>query len=111
MKSIHCNTGLMMMLIFITITTISIVFLFTGGIRIQAQGRQEQPITETIRNNPEVSAVTVANENATSVSLISTKPMQIAQAVSIIELKFHMHVVSKSIHPFPETEYRIVMSK
>jgi hypothetical protein len=46
----------MMMPTFITITTISIVFLLTGGIRIQAQEQeQRQPITETIRNNPEVS--------------------------------------------------------
>jgi hypothetical protein len=29
----------------------------------------------------------------------------------MIELQFHMHVVSKSIQPFPETVYRIVMSK
>jgi hypothetical protein len=76
-----------------------------------AQQQQQQPITEAIRQNSEVSAVTVANENATSVSLISTKPAQIAQAVSMIELQFHMHVVSKSIQPFPETVYRIVMSK
>jgi hypothetical protein len=41
------------------------------GVNIQAQ-QQQQPITEAIRQNSEVSAVTVANENATSVSLIST---------------------------------------
>jgi len=58
-----------------------------------------------------VSTVTVADENATSTSLISTKPSQIVQAVSMIELQFHMHVVSKSIQPFPETVYGIVMSK
>jgi hypothetical protein len=107
MKSVYCNIGLIMM-IFIATTAISITFLLEEAIRIKAQ---QQSITETIRNNPELSAVTVADENATSVSLISTKPMQIAQAVSIIELKFHVHVVSKSIQPFPETEYRIVMSK
>jgi hypothetical protein len=53
----------------------------------------------------------VAEENATSASLISTKPSQIVQAVSMIELQFHMHVVSKSVQPFPETVYRIAMSK
>ena len=73
------------------------------GVNIQAQ-QQQQSIAETIRQNSEVSAVTVANENATSVSLISTKAAQIAQAVSMIELQFH-------IQPFPETVYRIVMSK
>jgi hypothetical protein len=78
---------------------------------LQTATAQQQPITEAIRQNSEVSAVTVANENATSVSLLSTKPAQIAQAVSMIELQFHMHVVLKSIQPFPETVYRIVMSK
>jgi hypothetical protein len=58
-----------------------------------------------------VSAVTVADENATSVSLISIKPAQLAQAVSMVELQFHMHVVSRSVQPFPETVYRIVISK
>jgi hypothetical protein len=91
-------------------TAATTIFLLMHGVNIQAQ-QQQQPITEAIRQNSEVSAVTVANENATSVSLISTKPEQIAQAVSMIELQFHMHVVSKSIQPFPETVYRIVMSK
>jgi hypothetical protein len=104
MRSVYCNIGL------ICITAATIIFLLIHGINIQAQ-QQQLPITEAIRQNSEVSAVTVANENATSVSLISTKPAQTAQAVSMIELQFHMHVVSKSIQPFPETVYRIVMSK
>jgi hypothetical protein len=88
----------------------SIIFLLALDANIQAQ-QQQQPVTETITQNPAMSTVTVADENATSASLISTKPSQIVQAVSIIELQFHMHVVSKSIQPFPETVYRIVMSK
>lgn len=104
MRSVYCNMGL------ICITAAIIIFLLMHGVNIQAQ-QQQQPITEAIRQNSEVSAVTVANENATSVSLISTNPAQIAQAVSMIELQFQMHVVSKSIQPFPETVYRIVMSK
>jgi hypothetical protein len=95
----------------ICITAATIIFLLMHGVNLQAQQQQQQPIAEAIRHNPEVSAVTAANENATSVSLISTKPSQIVQAVSMIELQFHMHVVSKSIQPFPETVYRIVMSK
>jgi len=94
----------------ICITATTIIFLSIRGVNIQAQ-QQQHSITEAIRQNSEVSDVTVANENATSVSLISTKPAQIAQAVSMIELQFHMQVVSKSIQPFPETVYRIVMSK
>jgi len=110
MKPVYCSIGL------ICATTASIIFLLIPGIKIEAQQQQQQqqqqqPITETIRQNPAVSTVTVANENATSASLISTKPSQIVQAVSMIELQFHMHVVSKSIQPFPETVYRIVMSK
>jgi hypothetical protein len=104
MKLVYCNIGLRCG------TSASIIFLLILGVNIQAQ-QQQQPVTETIRQNPAVSTVTVANENATSASLISTKPSQIVQAVSIIELQFHMHVVSKSIQPFPETVYRIVMSK
>jgi hypothetical protein len=91
-------------------TSASIIFSLILGVNIQAK-QQKQPVTETIRQNPAVSTVTVGDENATSVSLISTKPSQIVQAVSMIELQFHMHVVSKSIQPFPETVYRIVMSK
>jgi hypothetical protein len=89
----------------------SIIFLLALDANIQAQQQQQQPVTETIRQNPAMSTVMVADENATSASLISTKPSQIVQAVSIIELQFHMRVVSKSIQPFPETVYRIVMSK
>ena len=105
MKLVYCNIGLR------CATSSSIIFLLILGVNIQAQQQQQQPVTENIRQNPAVSTVTVANENATSVSLISTKPSQIVQAVSMIELQFHMHVVSKSIQPFPETVYRIVMSK
>ena len=105
MRLVYCNMGL------ICVAAATVIFLLMHGVNIQAQQQQQQPITEAIRQNSEVSAVTVANENATSVSLISTKPAQIAQAVSMIELQFHMHVVSKSIQPFPETVYRIVMSK
>ena len=104
MKLVCCNIGLR------CATSASIIFLLILGANIQAQ-QQQQPVTETIRQNPAMSTVTVANENATSASLISTKPSQIVQAVSIIELQFHMHVVSKSIQPFPETVYSIVMSK
>ena len=106
MRLVYCNMGL------ICVAAATVIFLLMHGVNIQAQQQQQQqPITEAIRQNSEVSSVTVANENATSVSLISTKPAQIAQAVSMIELQFHMHVVSKSIQPFPETVYRIVMSK
>jgi hypothetical protein len=67
MRSVYCNMGL----ICITAATI-IIFLLIHGVNIQAQQQQQQqPITEAIRQNSEVSAVTVANENATSVSLIS----------------------------------------
>ncbi|HEY6884669.1 MAG TPA: hypothetical protein VI278_11585 [Nitrososphaeraceae archaeon] len=104
MKLVRCNIGLR------CATSASIIFLLILGANIQAQ-QQQQPVTETIRQNPAMSTVTVADENATSASLISTKPSQIVQAVSIIELQFHMHVVSKSIQPFPETVYSIVMSK
>lgn len=104
MKSVYCD------IVLIYIITASVIFLLLPDIKIQAQ-QQQQPITQTIRQNSEVSAVTVADENATSVSLISTKPVQLAQAVSIVELQFHMHVVSKSVQPFPETLYRVVMSK
>lgn len=104
MKSVYCD------IVLIYIITASVIFLLLPDIKIQAQ-QQQQPITQTIRQNSEVSAVTVADENATSVSLISTKPVQLAQAVSIVELQFHMHVVSKSVQPFPETVYRVVMSK
>jgi hypothetical protein len=104
MKLVCCNIGLR------CATSASIIFLLILGANIQAQ-QQQQPVTETIRQNPAMSTVTVADENATSASLISTKPSQIVQAVSIIELQFHMHVVSKSIQPFPETVYSIVMSK
>jgi len=103
MRLVYYNNGL------ICAASAGITFLLILGVNIQAQ--QQQPVTETIRQNSAVSAVTVADENATSASLISTKPSQIVQAVSMIELQFHMHVVSKSIHPFPETVYRIVMSK
>lgn len=106
MKSVYCD------IVLICIITASIIFLLLPGIKIQAQQQQQQqPITQTIRQNSEVSSVTVADENATSVSLISTKPVQLAQAVSMVELQFHMHVVSKSVQPFPETVYRVVMSK
>jgi hypothetical protein len=104
MKSAYFNIALR------CATSASIISLLILGVNIQAQ-QQQQPVTETIIQNPAVSTVTVADENATSVSLISTKPSQIVQAVSMIELQFHMHVVSKSIQPFPETVYRIVMSK
>ncbi|MGB7638856.1 MAG: hypothetical protein WBL88_14940 [Nitrososphaeraceae archaeon] len=104
MKSVYCD------IVLICIITASVIFLLLPDIKIQAQ-QQQQPITQTIRQNSEVSAVTVADENATSVSLISTKPVQLAQAVSMVELQFHMHVVSKSVQPFPETVYRVVMSK
>jgi hypothetical protein len=104
MKLAYCNIALR------CATSASIIFLLILGVNIQAQ-QQQQSVTETIIQNPAVSTVTVADENATSVSLISTKPSQIVQAVSMIELQFHMHVVSKSIQPFPETVYRIVMSK
>lgn len=104
MKSVYCD------IVLIYIITASVIFLLLPDIKIQAQ-QQQQPITQTIRQNSEVSAVTVADENATSVSLISTKPVQLAQAVSMVELQFHMHVVSKSVQPFPETVYRVVMSK
>ena len=103
MRLVYYNIGL------ICVTSAGIIFLLILGVNIQAQ--QQQPVTETIKQNSAVSAVTVADENATSASLISTKPSQIVQAVSMIELQFHMHVVSKSIQPFPETVYRIVMSK
>ncbi|MGA7043971.1 MAG: hypothetical protein WCF03_17480 [Nitrososphaeraceae archaeon] len=106
MKSVYCD------IVLICIITASVIFLLLPDIKIQAQQQQQQqPITQTIRQNSEVSAVTVADENATSVSLISTKPVQLAQAVSMVELQFHMHVVSKSVQPFPETVYRVVMSK
>ncbi|HZC21058.1 MAG TPA: hypothetical protein VE223_05395 [Nitrososphaeraceae archaeon] len=102
MRSVYFGIGL------ILTATASMVLLWIPSIELYAQ---QQPITEAIRQNSEVSVVTVAHENATSVSLISTKPAQLAQAVSMIELQFHMHVVSKSILPFPEMEYRVVMSK
>ena len=102
MRSVYCSIGL------ILAATASMVVLWIPCIELYAQ---QQPITEAIRQNSEVSVVTVAQENATSVSLISTKPAQLAQAVSIIEQQFHMHVVSKSIVPFPEMQYRVVMSK
>src|SRR6188472_2539198 len=107
MKSVYCD------IVLICIITASVIFLLLPDIKIQAQQQQQQQqsITQTIRQNSEVSAVTVADENATSVSLISTKPVQLAQAVSMVELQFHMHVVSKSVQPFPETVYRVVMSK
>ena len=106
MKSVYCD------IVLICIITASVIFLLLPDIKIQAQQQQQQqPITQTIRQNSEVSAVTVADENATSVSLISTKPVQLAQAVSMVELQFHMHVVSKSVQPFPEKVYRVVMSK
>jgi hypothetical protein len=101
MKSVYCNID-------VICATASIIFSLTVDIKIQAQ---QQSITEAIRQNSEVSAVTVADENATSVSLISIKPAQLAQAVSMVELQFHMHVVSRSVQPFPETVYRIVISK
>jgi hypothetical protein len=102
MRSVYCSIGL------ILAATAIMVVLWIPCIELYAQ---QQPITEAIRQNSEVSVVTVAQENATSVSLISTKPAQLAQAVSIIEQQFHMHVVSKSIVPFPEMQYRVVMSK
>ena len=102
MRSFYCNIGL------ILAATASMVVLWIPCMKLYAQ--QQQPITEAIRQNSEVSAVTVARENATSVSLISTEPAQLAQ-VSLIEQQFHMHVVSKSILPFPEMQYRVVMSK
>ncbi|HZA07619.1 MAG TPA: hypothetical protein VE619_07950 [Nitrososphaeraceae archaeon] len=101
----YCDIGL------IGVTSVIIIFLLTRGISIQGQQQQQQSVTETIKQNSAVSAVTVAEENATSASLISTKPSQIVQAVSMVELQFHMHVLSKSVRPFPETLYRIVMSK
>jgi hypothetical protein len=97
-------------IVLIGASSVTIIFLLILGINIQGQ-QQQQPVTDTIRRNPAVSSVMVAGENATSASLISTKPSQIVQAVSMIELQFHMHVVSKSIQPFPETVYRIAMSK
>jgi hypothetical protein len=104
MRSFYCNIGL------ILAATASMVLLWIPCMKLYAQ-QQQQPITEAIRQNSEVSVVTVAGENATSVSLISTEPAQLAQAVSLIEQQFHMHVVSKSILPFPEMQYRVVMSK
>ena len=102
MRSVYCSIGL------ILTATASMVVLWIPCIELSAQ---QQPITEAIRQNSEVSVVTVAQENATSMSLISTKPAQLAQAVSMIEQQFHMHVISKSILPFPEMQYRVVMSK
>ena len=99
----YCN------IVLIGASSVTIIFLLILGVNIQ--GQQQQPVTDTIRRNPAVSSVMVAEENATSASLISTKPAQIVQAVSMIELQFHMHVVSKSVQPFPETVYRIAMSK
>ena len=99
----YCN------IVLIGASSVTIIFLLILGINIQ--GQQQQPVTETIRRNQAVSSVMVADENATSASLISTKPSQIVQAVSMVELQFHMHVVSKSVQPFPETVYRIAMSK
>ena len=99
----YCN------IVVIGASSVTIIFLLILGVNIQ--GQQQQPVTDTIRRSPAVSSVMVAEENATSASLISTKPSQIVQAVSMIELQFHMHVVSKSILPFPEMEYRVVMSK
>jgi hypothetical protein len=103
----YCN------IVLIGASSVTIIFLLILGtnIRGQQQQQQQQPVTDTIRRNPAVSSVMVAEENATSASLISTKPSQIVQAVSMIELQFHMHVVSKSFQPFPETVYRIAMSK
>src|SRR6476620_11655198 len=103
MRSFYCNIAL------ILAATASMVVLWIPCMKLYAQ--QQQPITEAIRQNSEVSVVTVARENATSVLLISTEPAQLAQAVSLIEQQFHMHVVSKSILPFPEMQYRVVMSK
>lgn len=105
MRSFYCNIGL------ILAATASMVLLWIPCMKLYAQQQQQQPITEAIRQNSEVSVVTVARENATSVSLISTEPAQLAHAVSLIEQQFHMHVVSKSILPFPEMQYRVVMSK
>jgi hypothetical protein len=102
MRSVYCSIGL------ILAATASMVVLWIPCMKLYAQ---QQSITEAIRQNSEVSAVTVADENATSVSLVSIKPAQLAEAVSIIEQQFHMHVVSKSILPFPEMQYRVVMSK
>jgi len=102
MRSFYCNIAL------ILAATASMVVFWIPCMKLYAQ---QQPITEAIRQNSEVSVVTVARENATSVSLISTEPAQLAQAVSLIEQQFHMHVVSKSILPFPEMQYRVVMSK
>lgn len=99
----YCN------IVSIGASSVTIIFLLILGVNIQ--GQQQQPVTDTIRRNLAVSFVMVAEENATSASLISTKPSQIVQAVSMIELQFHMHVVSKSVQPFPETVYRIDMSK
>ena len=99
----YCN------IVLIGTSSVTIIFLLILGVNIQ--GQQQQPVTDTIRRSPAVSSVMVAEENATSASLISTKPSQIVQAVSMIELQFHMHVVSKSVQPFPETVYRIAMSK
>jgi hypothetical protein len=106
MKSAYCTACLI--LAFATASLVVVALLLIPDIKIRAQ---EQPITQAIRQNSEISVVTVAAENTTSVSLISTKPVQLAQAVSLIEQQFHMHVVSKSIQPFPEMEYRVVMSK
>ena len=99
----YCN------IVLIGASSVTIIFLLILGVNIQ--GQQQLPVTDTIRRNPAVSSVMVAEENTTSASLISTKPSQIVQAVSMIELQFHMHVVSKSVQPFPETVYRIAMSK
>ena len=104
MRSFYCNIGLIL-----AATASLVLLLWIPCMKLYAQ--QQQPITEAIRQNSEVSVVTVARENATSVSLISTEPAQLAQAVSLIEQQFHMHVVSKSILPFPEMQYRVVMSK
>jgi hypothetical protein len=99
----YCN------IVLIGSCSVTIIFLLILG--VNTQGQQQQPVTATIRRNPAVSSVMVAEENATSASLISTKPSQIVQAVFMIEQQFHMHVVSKSVQPFPETVYRITMSK
>ncbi len=107
MKSAYCTAGSILAAA-AAAASLVVALLLIPDIKIRAQ---EQPITQAIRQNSEISVVTVAAENATSVSLISTKPVQLAQAVSLIEQQFHMHVVSKSIQPFPEMEYRVVMSK
>ena len=72
MRSFYCNIGL------ILATTAGMVLLWMPCMKLYAQ--QQQPITEAIRQNSEVSVVTVARENATSVSLISTEPAQLAHA-------------------------------